>query len=287
MRYLFAFVAILALATLACGFSVDIPSAPTPGPEVTDEITVAVPKPALSGDEVSEEVRLKISFGAGDLKLSPGAEGMLVTGAATYNIPNFKPEVEESGGTIEIKQGEFKSLNVTDFKNKWDLKLGETPMELEINAGAYQGRYELGGLALTGLTIKDGAADTEVHFSAPNLTEMSVLRYETGASDVELTGLANANFSTLIFNGGAGNFTLDFSGELQRDATVTIDSGFSDLKLVIPEDVDARVTVEGAAVNVNHSSGWGQSNKTYTQDGTGPTLRVIISMGAGNVTITD
>ena len=93
------------------------------------------------------------------------------------------------------------------------LKLGETPMELEINAGAYQGQYEFGGLALTGLTIKDGASDVDLSFSEPNRTEMSVFRYETGASNVELTGLANANFSTLIFNGGAGDYTLDFSGD--------------------------------------------------------------------------
>ena len=104
---------------------------------------------------------------------------------------------------------------------------------------------------------------------------------------MELTGLANANFSTLIFNGGAGDYTLDFSGELQRDATARVEGGFGDVKLVIPEDVDARVTVEGGAINVNHSSGWGQSNHTYTQDGSGPTLTIIVKMGAGNVTITD
>ena len=264
---------------MACGFSVDIPSVPTPGPEVTDEISVAVPDP--------EETRLKISFGAGELTLSPGAEDVLVEGTATYNLPNFKPEIKIDGNTVEIKQGDFKSLNVGDFKNEWDLKLGKTPMDLEINAGAYKGDYEFGGLALTNLTIKDGASDVDVSFSAPNLTEMSVFRYETGASNVELTGLANANFATLIFNGGAGDYTLDFSGELEQDATARIESGFGDLKLVIPEDVDARVTVEGGAINVNHSSGWGQSNHTYTQDGSGPTLTIIVKMGAGNVTITD
>ena len=279
MKYLFALLTILALATMACGFSVNIPTPPTPGPEVTDEITVAVPK--------GDETRLKISFGAGELNLSPGAEDMLVDGTATYNVPNFKPEIDKSEGYIEIKQGEFKTLNVTDFKNEWNLKLGDTPMDMEINAGAYQGRYEFGGLALTGLTIKDGASDVEVSFSEPNQTEMSVFRYETGASNVDLTGLANVNFSTLIFNGGAGDYTLDFSGELEQDATARIETGFGNLILVIPEEVDARVTVEGGAVNISHSSGWGQSNRTYTQKGSGPTLTIIVKMGAGNVTITD
>lgn len=279
MKYLFTFLTILALASMACGFTVNIPSAPTPGPEVTDEISVEVPDP--------NETRLKISFGAGELNLSPGAGDLLVEGTAMYNVPNFEPEIKIEGDTVEIEQGNFKTINVTDFKNEWDLLLGEAPMELEINAGAYQGRYELGGLALTNLTIKDGASDVKVSFSGSNPTKMSVFRYETGASNVELTGLANANFSTLIFNGGAGDYTLDFNGDLQQGATARIETGFGDLKLVIPEGVDARVTVEGGAINVNHDSGWGQSNSMYTQDGSGPTLTVIVKMGAGNVTITD
>jgi len=279
MKYLFAFLMILAMATMACGFSVNIPTPPTPGSDVTEDIAVAVPD--------ADEARVKISFGAGELTLSPGAEDMLVEGTATYNVPNFKPEVEESNGLIEIKQGEFHSLNVTDFKNEWDLKLGETPMDLEINAGAYKGRYDFGGLALTNLTVRDGASDVDVVFSAPNLTDMSVFRYETGASNVVLTELSNANFATMFFNGGAGDYTLDFNGDLQREATVRVETGFGNLSLIIPEDVDARVTVEGAAINVNHSSGWGQSNQTYTQKGSGPTLTLIVKMAAGNLTITD
>jgi len=116
---------------------------------------------------------------------------------------------------------------------------------------------------------------------------MSMLRYETGASDVKLTGLANANFSTLTFSGGAGNYTLDFSGKLQRDAVVTIEAGFGDLSLVIPEDMKAIVTVEGAALNINHSSGWAQNGQKYTQKGSNSTLTILVKMAAGNLVITD
>lgn len=279
MKYLLAFLTILALASLACGFTVNIPSVPTPGPEVTDEITVAVPD--------TKEARLKIQFGAGELTLSPGADDMLVDGTATYNLPNFKPEIEESDDLIVIKQGQFESLNITELKNEWNLQIGDVPMDLEINAGAYQGRYEFGGLALTSLTIKDGASDVDVSFSESNPTDMSVFRYETGASNVELTDLANANFATLFFNGGAGDYTLDFDGDLRQDATARIETGFGDLKLVIPEGMNANVTIEGGPVNVNHSSGWGQSGHTYTQEGSGPTLTLIVKMGAGNVTLTN
>jgi hypothetical protein len=277
---------ILAFASMACGFDVDLPERREPGPDVEESITVA--GPALSGDEAfDDEMRLTISFGAGRLKLSPGAED-LVDGTVIYNFDELKPEIIEDDGSVQIKQGEFRDfITLTDIKNDWDLQLGDMPIDLHINAGAYEGTYELGGLSLTGLTVKDGAADVELSFSEPNQTQMSVLRYETGASSVRLSGLANANFSTLIFAGGAGSYELDFSGELQDDAAVEIEAGAGDVQLIIPKGVNAEVTVESAIVSINHSSGWAQNGNDYTQDGEGPMLTIIVQMAAGNLTITD
>ncbi|HLO13469.1 MAG TPA: hypothetical protein VK206_01475, partial [Anaerolineales bacterium] len=73
----------------------------------------------------------------------------------------------------------------------------------------------------------------------------------------------------------------------QRDAVVTVESGFGNLSLVIPENVDAVVTVESAAVNINHSSGWSQNGQKYVQNGTGPKLTIVVKMAAGNLAITD
>ncbi len=56
---IFSIVLILALATLACGFSASLPKAPTAGPDVTDNITVPAPS--------SGTTRLSILFGAGEL----------------------------------------------------------------------------------------------------------------------------------------------------------------------------------------------------------------------------
>ncbi len=268
---------VLSIASLACGFSVDLPNLPKAGPEVEESITVTDPK--------SDETRLSISFGAGELKLSPGARN-LVDGTAIYNVDDFKPEIVENGNRIEIKQGNLNRIPpLEDLRNEWDLKLGNAPMDLVISAGAYEGTLELGGLSLKSLEINDGASNVNLAFSEPNPVEMSIMRYATGASDVTLTELANANFSTLTFSGGAGNYTLDFSGELQRDAVVTIDSGFGNVTLIVPEDVNARVTVEGAAVNINHGSGWAQNGNDYTQKGEGPILTFVVKMAAGNLLI--
>ncbi|MCQ3936698.1 MAG: hypothetical protein DPW18_06585 [Chloroflexi bacterium] len=280
MYRLIIFIAILALATLACGFDVNLPQAPTPGAEVTDQIRVDYPD--------AEEVNLQLSFGAGDLTLAPGAD-TLVDGTATYNYEEFKPEIVEDGGNVEIKMGNVEFPNFPSFdnlKNEWDFKLGAQPMNLSIDAGAYDGSYEFGGLALTSLTINDGAADVELAFSEPNQAEMSSFLYSTGASNVTMTGLANANFSIFDFSSGAGDYTLDFSGELRRDASIKIESGLSNIIIVIPEGVNAVVTVEGGLSNVNAGPGWSGSGNAYKQEGEGPTLTFVIEMGAGNLTLT-
>ena len=280
MYRLTIFIAILALTALACGFNVDVPKAPEPGPDVTDEINVDYPD--------AEEVNLQLSFGAGKLTLAPGAS-VLVDGTATYNYEDFKPEIIEDGGTIEIKMGNVEFPNFpafNDLKNEWDFKLGADPMNLSIDSGAYDGTYEFGGLALNSLSIEDGAANVELAFSEPNQAEMTSFTYNTGASDVNMTGLANANFSLFDFSSGAGDYTLDFSGELQRDASVKIETGLSNIIIVVPDGVHAVVTVEGGLSNVSAGSGWDRSDSTYEQEGEGPTLTFVIEMGAGNLTLT-
>ena len=275
---LFIFIAILALATMACGFNIDLPQNAEFGPNVVDKINIDYPD--------AEETSLKLAFGAGDLMLSPGAD-QLVEGTATYNYEKLKPEVIIDGGNVEIK---LESVNVIPslegITNEWDFKLGNQPMNLTIESGAYNGIYEFGGLALTNLTIKDGASHVELAFSEPNQAEMSVLSYATGASDVKMKGLANANFSIFDFSAGAGDYTLDFSGDLQRDASIKIESGLSNIIVVVPEGVNAVVTVESGVSNVSSGSGWSQSGNIYKQKGEGPTLTFVIEMGAGNLTIT-
>ncbi|MBI3153432.1 MAG: hypothetical protein HYZ21_14970 [Chloroflexi bacterium] len=277
---LFIFIAVLALATMACGFNIDLPKRAQPGPEVVDKINLDYPD--------ADEVNLQLSFGAGEMTLSPGGSA-LVDGTATYNYKEFKPEIVEDGGDVQVKMGDVGVNfipNFDDLKNEWNFKLGDQPMNLTVESGAYDGTFELGGLSLTSLTIKDGAAKVDLAFSEPNQTEMSVFSYSTGASDVKMEGLANANFNIFDFSSGAGDYTLDFSGDLQRDASIKIESGFSNMIIIVPEGVDAVVTVQSGASNVNAGSGWSQSGNVYKQEGEGPTLTFVIELGAGNLTLT-
>ena len=279
-------VVVLALVTMACGIQVDLPDINIPveqievGPTQTE--TISIPAPA--GDSVA----LMIGFGAGELKLSPGESNLLVEGTASYNVQDFKPEVTVEGSRVELKTGELEikgvpKLTGANIKNEWDLLLGSMPMDLTIEAGAYQGEFELGTLALNSLVVGDGASDVELVFSAPNRVPMTQLRYNTGASNVTLSGLANANFSSMNFRSGAGNYRLDFSGALQRDATVTVESGISQVVIVVPAGTAARVNVSSSLTNIEARGVWEQSGDEYVLEGSGPTLTIFVTMGAGSL----
>jgi hypothetical protein len=282
-RYVFTAMLVVVLVTTACGFTINLPKiSVTPGPDVIDQIKVEKP-------DVDRPVSLALAFGAGEIKLAPGSGTMLVSGTATYNMPDFKPLVTVDGPDVRIEQGKSTVRGIPNFdglKNIWDLKLGSTPMDLKISAGAYKAEYDFSGLALTSLTVNDGAADVKMKFSAPNPSKMDILRYETGASNVTLTGLGNANFNTLIFKSGAGNYTLDFTGSLQRDATISLESGLSNVTFIIPKGTPAKLTVEAGLTNISLADGWEKKGNDYIQSGSGPALTFVVKMGAGNLTIT-
>lgn len=283
IRKLFFMTLIAALLLSACDLKARLPFPTQPvGPEVTDQIKVAAPDSA-------EVTSLQLEFGTGELALAPGAVD-LVSGTATYNVADFKPEITVSGSDVTLSQGTYTVTgipNMNQIKNKWDLKLGSALIDLTIRAGAYEGKFDLGGLSLKNLTIEDGASDVDVDFSAPNKVEMNSFRYTTGASNITLSHLANANFSALIVECGAGNYTLDFSGELQRAASVMIKSGMSNITLKIPAGISAQITVTGALSNVSAPSGWTKNGNTYTQTGSGPTITIDVETGAGNVQISN
>ncbi len=271
----------LVVAALACSpVSVNVPKLTT-GP--TETLTVSVPSPEK--DVVPD---VEVLMGAGELKIGGGGEG-LVSGEIKYNVAEWKPEVvTDADGNVTLKQGQqdnFTGLPQNEVVNNWDLKLGDSPMNLILSAGAFDGTVALGGVPLRNLSLKNGASNAEVTFDSENPEEMDKLVCEAGAASLSLTGLANANFSEMEFKGGAGDYTLDFSGALQRDATVTITTGVSSLRIVVPSSTAATITVTGGLNNVSTEGTWTVTNDVYSTGAAGPTLTIDIQMGVGSLTL--
>ena len=280
----FAISFVVLVTALACSVQVTLPDSEiTTGPTVQEEVNI----PAI-GEDVTHSLRLEM--GAARVELSPGAGSALVEGVIAYNVEELKPEVIINEHNVEIKQGDFDFdvffiPRIDDLENHWDLRLGAFPLDLEINIGATESDFELGGLAIQDLSIFGGASDIRLAFSEPNLIDMETLLINIGAADFRAEGLANANFSEMEFEGGAGGYSLDFSGSLQRDASVDINLGLSELVIVVPDDVPVTLRITGGLTNITFHGNWDQSGSTYTPEGEGPALTIDIEMGAGDLSV--
>jgi hypothetical protein len=197
------------------------------------------------------------------------------------------PTVSNVGNKIQISQSNNKSVGIPDGQivNSWDLQLGSTLLDLSISTGANEGTFDFSGLSIVLLSISDGASKTSVTFNEPNPVKMERLEYHTGASEVNLIGLGNAHVKDVEFNGGAGSYKLDFSGELNDDMNVRISSGMSDLTLTIPSGAHAIITINGGLSNVNANGTWTINGSTYETGSTGPTIHVTLDMAVGNLNL--
>jgi hypothetical protein len=282
-RKSFVLVALLVLVSMACSLSVNLPITTDvkTGNLVTEEIKISTP------EDSNSPTKLVMNFGAGEMNLSAGGGTMLINGTATYNVSDLKPNITNTSEKVKIETGDLEINGIPNFddrmKNEWDFDLGESPIDLTIKAGAYVGNFDIGGLALSSVHISDGASDVDVNFQEPNRILMETLRYETGASNISLRNLANANFDTMIFQSGAGDYELDFGGNLQRDATVFIESGLSSLRISVPDSTHVELEIEGGLASTTMRGTWIQSGNSYSIPGEGPTLKIIVEMNAGSL----
>ncbi|MCB0163806.1 MAG: protein kinase [Anaerolineae bacterium] len=250
--------------------------------------TINVPLPTDNTDPALVE----INFGAGQLNIAPGAEGALISGTATYNVAQLKPSISNNEGQVVIEPEfdvDLSALPDGDTENRWDLTLGRYPMELIITTGVVTSQLELGGLLLEELRLVTGAADYNVSFSEPNRTPMESLRFTGGGSQAKLTGLANAYTEDIIFKGGAGDYTLDFSGQLNEDLDVEIDAALGQVTLLVPDTMRATVSVSDLLAKVEPSGAWQQSpedDSQYTVAGDANQdyeIKITVRIGAGNL----
>jgi hypothetical protein len=269
----------LAVSTLACSFTLQVPETKT-GPDTRTTIDEAYPASGTG-------TKLVLKMGGGSLKIGEGSS-KLVEGEVLTNVPSWEPNITRNDDKVVLSQSSSDntlSIPSGKLKNDWNLKLGtEKPMALEIQAGAYNSNIMFGKVPLTDLSIDDGASQTKVTFDQPNTQTMDNFTYHTGASQVELVNLANANFKDMMFESGAGSYTLDFNGELKQNASVEIKSGLSNMKIIVPSGTDVVISLTGGVNNISLKGTWTvDSNQYKTQSTRGPRLEINIEMGVGNL----
>jgi len=137
----------------------------------------------------AESVRVEVSAGAADLKVSGGADNLLDSDFA-YNVAEMKPQVEYTNGTLVVKHADVKGTpslyGLTGYRNEWNLRLNnDVPMNLSVNLGAGSSDLQLSGITLAGLNVKLGAGNCTVDLSG-DWTRDLLATFDTGAASVTL-----------------------------------------------------------------------------------------------------
>jgi hypothetical protein len=105
-----------------------------------------------------------------------------------------------------------------------------------------------------------------------------------------MTGLANANFKSMVFKGGAGSYSLDFSGDLRSDASVRVEAGVGTVRLTVPKETAASVTVSGSLTDIDVQGPWATAGETHSTPavaagGSGKMLTITVDMSVGSLNL--
>lgn len=242
------------------------------------------------------KLNVKIDFGGGTIDLEKNKfDNILDAEIEEENPDEIHIDYDKIGDKGELYLDSKSKLRHLDFDlddNYWHLGFSDKiPISFEIDVGACKGEFDFTGLRIDNLDLDLGASSTEIIFREPNPERISRFKIDVGASKLKIKGLGNANFDKLSFDGGVGDFTLDFSGELKHKAYVDIDVGLGSLTVLLPEDIGVRIKKEGSflsSFSIAENEFQEVESDVYESENFGKTegeLILDIEIGLGSVEI--
>lgn len=233
----------------------------------------------------STDLTLQLRLGPCRLHFTPSDGPAWISG--TYDDPTTSLPIQiRTGPVTTISQ----RMDLSSFGGlempRLDLAIGRArPFALDIQAGASETTFDLGGLPISRLSLKTGAGKFEVDFSEPNPGAMTVMELGAGAGSLTARNLANANFSAMRVSGGVSACLLDFSGTLRRDASGRIDAGVGSVDLIIPATTAATIVTKSFASARRATAAFTVRGEAYYTPaavaGTGPRLELEVSLALG------
>jgi hypothetical protein len=228
-------------------------------------------------------VDVRVRYGAGQLHIRPGPRGTLYRMDLRYDEEAFDPLSEFDGRRLIVGvDSRNRKIRVRkDRSGEMTLALTrEVPMSLDLEFGAVRADVDLGGLRLTDLELSTGASESRIDVSAPNPEVLSSARVQVGAADFSARRLGNLNVERLSVDAGVGAVMLDFSGELRRNAEVSVKMGLGSLELRFPEGVGVRLVKKAFLASLDSEGLIKRGDAYYSPDWDEADLRISVRVEA-------
>ena len=174
-------------------------------------------------------------------------------------------------------------------KQRLDLSLSPTtPTSLELTFGAGTADLALGGLSLTDIHLKGGAAQTTLGFDQPNRVTCGTFTLEVGAMDLTAERLGNARCDQIEVKGGASSVVLDLTGQWpEGTSNVDVTVGIGSVTLRLPESLGVEADVDRFLTTFDRSGLLRRGSSYYSAnwDGAKTKLHLNIKAAMGEVNV--
>jgi hypothetical protein len=245
-----------------------------------------------------------ISLCSGVIYLEKASSDKVFEGEFKYvnNSPDINYEVIGTEGRLTIifddekskQKGEekkFSGLSSLDhlYENECRLKLSsEIPINLNIDLGVVKGELKLGGLQLKEINLASGVSKTLINFDDSNPILLEYFDVEAGVGVLKIYNLGNANFKRFNFEGGIGDYLLDFAGNKFDNSKVDIDVGLGKVKLYLPKSAGVRMRVDKSFLCSFDIDDIYKKDDFYYNESWGKTennMDMNIETGIGNISV--
>jgi hypothetical protein len=176
-----------------------------------------------------------------------GGASELLEASFTYNVEELNPKATSADGRLEVKDS--------------GVDVGITSL---VDLAEFRNEWDL-------------------RFNEDVPMEM-IIELGLGPSNLSLGAL---NLTSLSINGGAGEVTIDLTGDWRNNLEARIAGGLGDIHLRLPTDVGVRLEVD-TGIGVVDASGLTRDGNTYTNDAYGVsdvTLQIHLDGGVGNIKV--
>jgi len=244
--------------------------------------------------EKEKELQVKVHFSRGDFSLSAGEEGEVYNLELNYDSRALSRSIDYhtigERGVLDVEVRRKRGFKLRKYpETSLYLKLTPAlPTSIELSMGACEGTIDLSGLRIVDLEIDVGAGEMEVYFDQPNPESLRQMKIEAGVGELEVHSLGNSNCQLILFEGGLGEFLLDFSGDWQRDARAEIEMGLGDLTVRLPRDLGVKLMVDKSFMTSLSIDSFVKNGNEYISQNYEKAryhLTLTIEAGIGDVTI--
>jgi hypothetical protein len=207
------------------------------------------------GNADIKRVNLEADIGVAELFITTHDGGDVYTVDVRFDADEIEVEVEfeRTGSSADLylfSEKIDKDLDIDTDDSRWRVSLSrDYTWDIELDLGVTEGKIDLSGLPVAELSLDQGVADCRVYFAEPNPIKMRRMSVDAGVGDLEIMGLGYAGVEDMSFDGGTGDFLLNFDGFRDGFRSARVDVGVGSVTIEIPRDLPVRIESDEGWLN--------------------------------------